>query len=70
MGACGRLFLFSLSHSAKGDEEQMDNLCTEAQAEILSQGQKFIIQLFKYIFRFLLCSINVIVVFHAPKTYP
>lgn len=36
VGACGRLFLFSLSHSAKGGEEQMDNVCTEAQAEILS----------------------------------
>jgi len=38
VGACGCLFLFSPSHSAKGDEEQMDHLCTEAQAEILSWG--------------------------------
>lgn len=34
--ACGCLFLFSASHPAKGSEEQMDNLCTEVQAEILS----------------------------------
>lgn len=49
MGACGCLFLFSPSHSAKGGEEQMDNLCTEAPAEILSWGQGFVTQLFKEI---------------------
>lgn len=27
----------------------MDSLCTEAQGEILPQGQEFVIQLFKYI---------------------
>lgn len=52
VGACGRLFLFSPSRSAKGGEEQMANLCPEAQAEILPQGQKFIIRLFKYILDF------------------
>lgn len=52
VGACGRLFLFFPSHSAKGGEEKMDNLCTEAQADILSQGQKSITQLFKYVLDF------------------
>lgn len=33
--ACGRRFLLPPSHAAKGGEEQMDSLCTEAQGEIL-----------------------------------
>ena len=64
MGACGCLFLFSPSHSAKGGEEQMDHLCRDS---FMGLGMYYSVVQISFIFLF--CSGN-IVVFHALKNYP
>lgn len=62
MGACGCLFLFSPSHSAKEGEGQADGVCAEAQQRLFP-GDLLLSHPVP------LHSRNVTVVFHAPNNY-
>lgn len=70
LGTRGCHFPSSPSHLAKGGEGQMDSLCTEAQAEVLSRGSGLGHSVVQVNFRSVLRARSAIVVFHVPKSNP